>query len=63
MILTAFDVKFHEKKDEIPPQAERGVQGAAASQGANCPSWHWNFFELISHRHMAYIFGVITAHI
>ena len=23
MILTAFDVKFHEKKDEIPPEACR----------------------------------------
>jgi hypothetical protein len=23
MVLTAFDVKFHEKKDEIPPEACR----------------------------------------
>ena len=46
MILTAFDVKFHEKKKELPPRAcrppkkfqkfkkimhlEMGVQGAAA---------------------------------
>ena len=48
MILTAFDVKFHEKKDEIPPRAcrppkkfqkfknmhlEMGVPGAAARAG------------------------------
>ena len=26
MILTAFDVKFHEKKDEIPPEACRPLK-------------------------------------